>query len=239
MNSKSWFTIFALTLAGLSLPAISGCDRDTDLTQPTATKNQPATNLYGAQKPGPKVARAQVERAWNNYLASMNVEPPDEPVGISEQQIEWIESEIRQKLPEDLKAFLRVSLANGQFFNDEFEFMTAEEIINWWKFMVQLNYFNSPVFDAPNPTGDATWFEPYLIPLMTRYDAYEIHFDIRNGKVIENLDGPCSVLANSLTEMLDELADHHRAGRTVRTLSDEGKEVGSFLNSQLWNVYEK
>ena len=225
-------------MACSSLSAISGCDRGAGLTQPTAAKNQPRINLYGARKLDPKVARAEVERAWNNYLASMNVEAPDEPVGMSEQQIEWIESEIRQKLPADLKAFLRVSLANGQFFNDGFEFMTAEEVVDWWKFMVELNYFNSPVFDAPDPTGDATWFKPYLIPLM-RYDVFEIHFDIRNGKVIELMDGPCGVLANSLTELLDELADHHRAGRIVGTLSDEGKEVGSFLNSQLWNVYEK
>lgn len=238
MNSKSWLTIFALTLACLSLPTISGCDRGTGLTQPASSKNQPAVNLFGARKLDPAVARAEVERSWNNYLASMNVESPDEPVGMSEQEIEWIESEIRQKLPEDLKAFLRVCLASGPLFNDGFEFMKADEIVDWWKFMAELNYANEPILDAPDANGDATWFEPYLIPLM-RYDVFEIHFDIRNGKVIELMDGPCGVLANSLTEMLDELAVHHRAGRTVEQVPSEGKEVGPFLSSKIWTVYEK
>ena len=237
MNSKSWFTILSLTLACFSLPVISGCDRATGPAQLKSAKKQPAVNLFGARKLDPAVAKAEVEKAWNNYLASINVEPPDKPVGMTEKEIEFIESEIRQKLPEDLKAFLRVYLANGRRFNDGFEIMNAKEIADWWKFMSELNYLNEHIFVAPDANGDPTWFEPYLIPSM-QYDTYEIHFDIRNGKVIEMLDGPCGVMANSLTEMLDEMAAHHRAGRAVEMSTSDGKKVGPFLNSQLWNVYE-
>ena len=158
---------------------------------------------------------------------------------MTDTEIDFIESEMRQKLPEDLKAFLR--LRNGGRFNDGFHMMDSGEIVDWWKFLVDLNYVNTvneETLQAPPVGATPTWHgEPFLIPLMQE-DTDEIHFDIRTGKVIEMMDGPCGVLADSLVELLDELAKQNRAGRIVTRYSLDGKELGPFLNSKLWKVYE-
>ena len=241
MNPNTWLLI-SLILVCASLPATTGCDQKKNVQQRVVSNQVPAVNVYSARQLDPVVAKAEIETAWSNYLSSLNIESPSKPVGLSEKEIAFIETETRQKLPEDLKAFLRVYLANGSTFNDGFEIFSAQEIVDWWKFMTHLNYLHGPngepLVDFPDPNSSPTWFEPFLIPLMSN-DVNEIHFDVRTGNLIELLDGPCGILAGSLSEMLNELATHHRAGRRVGGYSFEGKEVGPFLNSQLWIVYEE
>jgi hypothetical protein len=241
MQSNSLFTIAGITMVACSiLPSTFGCHRNTDPAQSASANIQPTVNIYGARKLDSVVVRAEIERAWNNYLDSLGTEAPDKPLGLSDAEIEFIESETRQRLPEDVKAFLRLCPNDGSFFNDGFRVFDADEIVDWWKFLVDLNYVhtsNDPSFHAIPVKASPTWFGPVMIPLMSE-DVYEIHVDIRTGKVIEALDGPCGVLADSLVEMLDELARHNRAGRRVVRFSIEGKKVGPFLNSQMWHVYE-
>ena len=237
MKSGYWLTTICLALMAC-LPTLCGCNPGADLDRSASQGNQRAVNAYGARTLDRDTTQAEIEKAWNNYLDSINVQKPVKPDGFSEEEIAFIESEIRQKLPEDLKAFLRICLTNGPKFNDDFHILSHKEIVDWWKFLVDLNYATLSGGDpAAAAEGTPNWFQPFLIPLMQN-DTNEIHFDIRTGKVVEMLDGPCGELANSLPEMLNELAKHHRAGRTVRILSWEGKNVGSFLNSELWDVYE-
>lgn len=243
INSNVWLPTFSLILICVCLSATTGCDQKKDAVhQPVASNQLPAVNAFGARQLDPDVVKAEIETAWNNYLSSLNIEPPSKPIGLSEKEIAFIETETRQKLPEDLKAFLRIYLANGSTFHDRFDIFSAEEIVDWWKFLTDLNYVQGangePLSGFPDPNSSPTWFEPFLIPLM-HYDVIEIHFDIRTGNLIESLDGPCGVLAGSLSEMLNELATHHRAGRRIGGYSFDGKEVGPFLNSRLWVIYEK
>jgi hypothetical protein len=241
MRVNSWYVILMVMLALCSsLHVMTGCRQDSSATAKAHSSKQPAANVFGARQLDPEVIQAEMNRAWHGYLASMDVVLPDDPIGMTEQEIHFIELETRQELPEDLKAFLRICLANGSDFNDGFEIMSAEQIVDWWKFLVELNYVHGPngePFDVPVVGATPTWFEPYLIPLM-HWDVYEIHFDIRTGKVIEMLDGPCGIMANSLVELLDELAKQNQAGREVTSFGD-GEEVGPFLKSDFWQVYEK
>ena len=218
------------------LHAILGCNQD---YQPATDHNlstvEPEFNLYGARQIDTEEALRAVRTAWKNYADSIGF-VEQKTKGFTEQEINYIEEETRQKLPEDLKAFLKLLNSNGEYFN-EFEIMSADEIVDWWHFLVSINYTNGEPING-SPSGTPTWFQPYMIPLM-RNDTNEIHFDIRNGNVIELMDGPCGILAASIVQLLDELAKENRAGNRVTVYSQEGKELRPFLKSEMWKVHDK
>ena len=115
--------------------------------------------------------------------------------------------------------------------------MSPEAIIDWWTFLTELNYVSGPNNNPiESPPESAEWFEPYYVPFAT-YDTNELHLDIRNGNVIEVVDGPCYVMADSLEQLLTELAKQKELGRKVMMFG-EGKCLGPFLNSKLWQIYE-
>ena len=204
----------------LSLLAFAGCSpkQGSNGRDSATTKN-----IWSARHVSPSEAN-KVAIAWERYtnsLGNSTEQTEAKDSGLSDAQIKQIEEGICMELPADVKTFLSVYLSNGKTFVGGLELCNSpESIIGEWLYQVELvhssdllliGHLSPKSLETLGPIG---WFQPYMIPIMGEHWD-EVFLDIRTGNVIEAMDHSYGVMANSIADLLNEIAHAQENGKIV------------------------
>lgn len=225
--------------------------------QPNAMQTDHASgyrNIWAAQKTEALEVVA-FEKAWVRYLKSSGY--TDEQIaknrrGLTDQQIRQIEEGICMRLRDDIKAYLKVYLSDGKHLlrSNDLEILDSPEtIVARWREQCELAYGSRAILDYDLPPKldetwadrNVSWFEAFMLDVAGK-GLYGVYIDLRNGRMIDEIDNEYEVMANSLAEFFNEVAKHQEAGKVVSTWHQraDGNEADSesLLNSFILKVYE-
>ena len=155
---------------------------------------------------------------------------------------------MRQRLPADLKAFLKIYRSHGNFFND-LEFLTPESIYSKWHFRTEIGFdtMNFVRFDSPSggPLNDRPSFCDARVVIFASETVYDTGYDLSTGKVVEVYDCDLGWTADSLAEFLNGMASAIEKGKIISTFympvedrHDADRYRKPLLDSRMWSIYE-
>jgi len=215
----------------------------------TAGKLNRTHNKYVHRFEDPAKAARELEAAWKRFQSARGarIRTDGEPHGLTEEQIVELEQKMRQRLPADLRAFLKIYLSHGRFLND-LEFYSTDHLYSHWFERTELGFSmtwaNCLRFGAPYD-GEPSFCEHFVFNFASEH-LEEIGYDLRNGKIIEVMDCDSGWMADSLTGLLNEMASHYEKGKRISRYDweieerpDVEKLRTEFLDSFMWHVYEK
>ena len=219
-----------------------------DSRQPVGAKSERTGNKYVHVCDNPSAAAYDLEQAWERFQSAQRRVPRTDgkPTGMSDRQIEELEQKMRQRFPADLKAFLKIYLSYGDQLND-LEFLSPDYIYPFWIERTEMGLgmaiWNQVSYDAPSD-GEPAFTGPSVLLLASDFE-FEIGYDLRNGKVIEVIDADAGWIANSLTELFNEMARHYEDGKIVsryyspvEDLPDADRYRTKIFDSVMWHAYE-
>ena len=192
----------------------------------TAENDSNFKNIWAAQETNPSEVEA-TEKAWLRYMKSSGFKDGHMPdrIGLSDQQIRQIEEGICMRLRDDIQAYLKVYLSGGSHFlgSNELEILDSPKLIvgRWREKCLDaygsyavLDYDLPPTMNETWAERNVSWFEAFMLPIMEE-GLQNLYIDLRNGRIIEEYDNEYEVIADSIADLLNEVAKHQEAGRVV------------------------
>ena len=212
------------------------------------TKQERTQNRFVHRVSDPEAATQSIEAAWKRFQTAKGAHPrrDEKPPGLSDQEIDELERKMLQRLPSDLKAFLKVYRSHGDWFND-LRFYTSDQLYSSWiqrsTMGLGMTIGNSVRYGGPHD-GQPGFCDPSVF-IFAREDVNEIGYDLRSGKVIEVMDCDAGWAAASLEELLNEMARHLEEGKQISTYYMEIEDLpnaddyrAKLLDSAMWKIYD-
>ena len=166
---------------------LSGCRYGDAESQGITENGQRPVNQWAAREVSDAEVK-EMEAAWNRFLLSggMSQQEIDASVrGLTEGEIRYIEKSICMRLPADVRAFLKIYLTGGKNFTSIWMRDKPQDIASEWLYQVDLAYrgailgFDLPVDRNASFPQHHTWFEAFLLPIMSDQHLYEVYIDVR------------------------------------------------------------